>query len=495
MDKIRSLKLWLFFFLYTAAVSAFVQIVLLPYILPNLHAGNGLLNSSYDSIAFHHIAVDLANKIRIQGWSAWGLRPAGQGPASIASIFYFFIWPDPRIFIPFQAAFHASAALILVKLLNLFMKNRTKVILCVLPFLVFPSNLLWTAQVHKDSYSILGVFLILYSMVSLSIHKNLRNSNWYLIILRSIIFYITGVLLIWIVRPYMLSIIEPIVGLFVVLLFLTFLIGIFKKKMSWQKTMLILLSVLLTFFILTPIKTNLNFADLKESISVSGSEEAPIVVVKEEAKVAVVRDEVRRKISKPITKIIQVKRKKVKQNYDIENHWKRSLWIPSFIENKLYVLAQIRRGYRLSYVAAKSNLDLDIGFNSVKSILLYVPRAAQIAFLAPFPNQWFGDASCAANLLLRKISILEMVVIYFALLFLPYAIWYWRKRIEIWIIFIFCVYMILVHGLVICNVGTLYRMRYPYITILVALGVAGFIVFREWQKIKREERRNKRAIK
>jgi len=550
MNKLKDLELWSLFFLYTVGVSAFVQMVLLPYILPHLHAGNGLLISSYDSIGFHHIAVDLANKIQAQGWSAWELRPGGQGPSGVAAIFYFLIFPDPRIFIPFQAALHASAALILFKLLNLFVKNQIKAILCILPFLVFPSNLLWTAQVHKDLYGILGFFLILYSIVSLFQLKNLRDKKWYLIIFRLVIFYIMGVLLIWIVRPYMLSIIEPIVGLFIFLLFLVFLIGIFKKEISWQKILFILLLIALTFLILRPIKTNLEYADFKEDVSVlkdagetaedvaedevweyitieeereefemeevvqptviaepvvekpSVKKETPIVAVKKEVPVEVVavqpvvvarslRPLIEQKISRPKIRKIKVKVRKLIKNSDIENYWKRSSWIPSFIENKFYTLAQIRRGYRLGYVAAKSNLDTNIGFNSVKKVFFYLPRAAQIVFLAPFPNQWFGDASCAANSLLRKISILEMVIIYFTLIFLPYAIWYWRKRIEIWIIFLFCTYMMLVYGSVICNVGTLYRMRYGYITVLVALGIAGLLAFIDqlvvWKKRKRRK--------
>ncbi|OIO34510.1 MAG: hypothetical protein AUJ70_00930 [Candidatus Omnitrophica bacterium CG1_02_40_15] len=94
---------------------------------------------------------------------------------------------------------------------------------------------------------------------------------------------------------------------------------------------------------------------------------------------------------------------------------------------------------------------------------------------------------------MRKISAFEMAVVYFALIFLPYAIWYWRKRIEIWIIFIFCIYMMLVYGLVVCNIGTLYRMRYVYITTLVALGIAGFIASLGQLKIKREYWKNKCA--
>ena len=51
--------------------------------------------------------------------------------------------------------------------------------------------------------------------------------------------------------------------------------------------------------------------------------------------------------------------------------------------------------------------------------------------------------------------------------------------------------MTIVYGLVVCNVGSLYRMRYGYITILVALGIAGFITLVE--RLKKRGAREKQA--
>ena len=47
----------------------------------------------------------------------------------------------------------------------------------------------------------------------------------------------------------------------------------------------------------------------------------------------------------------------------------------------------------------------------------------------------------------------------------------------------FCIYMMLTYGLVVCNIGSLYRLRYVYITTLAAVGIAGFIAFFEDIKI------------
>ena len=67
-------RLWLLFFAYAAIVALLVQLVLLPYVLPGLHAGNGLLIGG-DWIGFHHQAAELADQVRANGWSAWRLRP------------------------------------------------------------------------------------------------------------------------------------------------------------------------------------------------------------------------------------------------------------------------------------------------------------------------------------------------------------------------------------------------------------------------------------
>ncbi|MDD5120692.1 MAG: hypothetical protein PHR84_05225 [Candidatus Omnitrophica bacterium] len=520
MNKLNTFKLWLIFFFYAFLISAFVQIVLLPYIFPNLHAGYGLLKSSFDSIGFHQIAVDLAEKIHIHGWSVWQLKPSGQSPAGIGSIFYFFILPDPRILIPFSAALHASAALVLVGLLDLFLKNKTKAILCVLPFLVFPSNFQWTAQWHRDGFSILGIFLILQGIVLSASPELYKQRNWLFINCRLIVFYICGFILIWFARAYILVVIDLFIKLFFSILFLIYLMKAFKGEIPWQKVLFVLFFMLLIIIVLGRLKTNLNPVGFEDSATAPDSKEweveekyetkempespaaAPYIAeksvdsegviltavnkdntyqeeskFKEDTVIAIPKDLPLQTISKPLTRKSEVKVNTLIRNDLIKFHWKRSFWLPLFFEKKAYSLALAREGFRLSGPQAKSNIDSNISFGNVKGILAYLPRAAQIVFLAPFPNQWLQEGSHPGNTLMRRMAAYEMIAVYLILLFLPYALWHWRKRIEIWIIFLFCTYIMLMHGLVVCNVGSLYRMRYPYIMTLVSLGIAGFIVF------------------
>lgn len=66
-----------------------------------------------------------------------------------------------------------------------------------------------------------------------------------------------------------------------------------------------------------------------------------------------------------------------------------------------------------------------------------------------------------------------MIVVYFSLLFFPVFFWYRRKRIEPYLIAVFALGMMYIYSLSTPNVGTLYRVRYGYLMLLVAMGLQG----------------------
>ena len=104
---------------------------------------------------------------------------------------------------------------------------------------------------------------------------------------------------------------------------------------------------------------------------------------------------------------------------------------------------------------------------------------------------WLGEGSYKHRTWMRRVAAAEMIGLYFFLPFLIFSLWHWRKRPEVWMIMIFSFGMILLLSLVICNIGTLYRMRYGYIMILMALGIAGFIKLYEELNHVRNSRNNK----
>jgi len=135
----------------------------------------------------------------------------------------------------------------------------------------------------------------------------------------------------------------------------------------------------------------------------------------------------------------------------------------------------MRDRYRNHKPEARSNIDLDVSFSSAADAIKYIPRALQIGILAPFPNHWYAEGSSSLTTLIRRINALEMFVIYFALICLSYGWWIWRRNPRLYLVLGFSLGMILTYALVVVNIGTLTRMRYGFIMILVAFGIAGLL--------------------
>ncbi len=195
----ESKKLWLTAFLYTILTGLFVQMILLPHIAPSWHAGNGLMKGM-DAPSFHRIALELASSIRSDGWDVWELKPGGQVVSEVAAIFYLLIYPAPWSVLPLNAFLNASATVCLYALLHLLTESRRKSLISTLPFIFFPSALLWNTQFHNENYAIPGVFFILYgwALVLKKEEASFRKD------IAAIIFIAVGSLLLGLVRDYIL---------------------------------------------------------------------------------------------------------------------------------------------------------------------------------------------------------------------------------------------------------------------------------------------------
>ena len=85
--------IWGVVFLYVCVLGLFVQLLLLPHLLPALHAGDGLFVGMPDCKGLHQEAVAMAERIKVLGWKEWELRPDGGGPpVGIATIMYVLTW-------------------------------------------------------------------------------------------------------------------------------------------------------------------------------------------------------------------------------------------------------------------------------------------------------------------------------------------------------------------------------------------------------------------
>lgn len=460
--KIKSLAgsdtgLFILFFLYTAGVAFAIQLVLLPYVFPKWHAGNGLLIGG-DWIHFHELAVNMADKIHHFGWSSWNINPEGQTPAGIAAAIYALTVSKPWVLIPLNAFLHASSALIIVKMMRRFLPVGNYAVYCALPFLFYPSAATWYAQIHRDGMSILGALLVLYGWIIFSEWRGYGTQRSWRTIIRIFAYIACGIFLMGISRPYMLIMIK-VISLLILMVFTGIVFfstsrkeyslknNLFSLIISWM----IMPFIIFTSQLVTPEK--FAAASTLNSLTITGS------------------------ITDTITDTITGSSYLPEDFPDpggLDHNWEKAFWLPDNIDNKFKTLSLARDGFRLSKPDAPSNIDVKVKFSSASEILEYLPRAAQIALLAPFPNQWLKQGSLASNTIMRKISALEMVGVYFSLVFLPYAIRKWCNRPSFWIIILFCLFFLLLYSIVIMNVGTLYRSRYVFVMLMSALGLAGF---------------------
>ena len=115
-------------------------------------------------------------------------------------------------------------------------------------------------------------------------------------------------------------------------------------------------------------------------------------------------------------------------------------------------------------------------FNSVTDIVLYLPRALQIGYLAPFPDMWFTDGTGPGSVVMRKLVAFEMMIVYIVL-FLSVLSWIIKYRISVNInvmlvaVVLVASALIAVYSIAIPNVGTLYRMRMAPWHLLLGFGM------------------------
>jgi len=444
-------------FLYILLIGLFVQLFLLPVLFTNWHGGDGLLIGG-DWLDYQKVALELTSKIEIEGWSAWVLAPHGQAPAGIAAAIYTLTGINkPWIILPLNAALHASSAIVLMLIVTNVTGTARLSVWPVLPFIFFPTALLWNTQIHKDGFFILGSYIFLYGFILLT----QINEHRYLYRIGSgFCLFLAGIGLIWIVRPYgveMVVYISLALALFSTIFLLT---GLDKNR----KILFNIVVIWLAIFIAMPLTQT---GAHHEYVEVDHAELGTVESVK-----PLTERTVEEKIDLEKQQYYQKEMLSVEEEKLI---WVHSTILPVFVDEAIYTMAVMRDRYRNHKPEARSNIDLDVSFNSAADAIKYIPRALQVGILAPFPNHWYAEGSSSLTTLIRRINALEMFLIYCALIFMFYGWWIWRRNPQFYLAFGFSLGMILTYALVVVNIGTLTRMRYGFIMILVAFGIAGLL--------------------
>lgn len=427
-------------FLWSLLTGLFIQKVLLVYIFPAMNAGSGILVGT-DGISFHQLAVDLAAQIDTRGWSAWTLCPQGQPVAGILAIFYALFTPQPWVILPWNALLHALAARYLILILLKFFPNKNKAYLAVLPFAFFFSAFTWTAQMHNENYAVLGSILLMYSAVSASEPlKEHRLSHVTAVIIPGMI----GALLVLMVRTYMYEMLFVFSTFALLLHFLLRVIKFIFHKLDSRILIKQVLPILL--FVLVQIGM--------VTVNISSIKPQPIRLAPTAETAA--------SGTQP-------------SNLPQQLQWDASAWLPAFVDQKILQMVSMRTHQLAFFPDGATNIDQDVAFTNALDVMRYLPRAMQIGFLSPFPQDWLSSGSKITSRSMRLVTMGEMIIAYAALI--PLLLWISRNMQHapaatfVWI----CCAMITTYAIGMPNIGTIYRFRYVFYTPLVGIGLAALL--------------------
>jgi len=135
-------------------------------------------------------------------------------------------------------------------------------------------------------------------------------------------------------------------------------------------------------------------------------------------------------------------------------------------------IAAARFDFNNSYAGSGSLIDGDVYFHSFKDVLSYLPRALAIGLWAPFPNMWFG-AGKHVGIAGRLLSGGETLFMYLCGLLALVAVWRAPHRLANWLLLSIYALGVTGLGLVVSNIGALYRVRYLFLILLIVLAVKG----------------------
>lgn len=461
------LSAFLVFFSYCVAASAAIQFFVLPVLLPSLHAGHGLLAGG-DYPGLHDIARRMALRISQDGWSAWELMPEGQSPAGLASIFYALTVSEPWTLIPVNAALHAMGGVIVMRLVQFLGADTISMLLCGALYVFLPSSMQWVSQIQKDSYYFTGMLLFLLGCV-----VTVRAADGEVPF--SGMFY--GLALIALgmgfscmVRLYALRFFALAALLFAVVV-LPYLVSAFRSgRVPGVRVLFVCCTLLL---VVLSVKL--------ESTQGRLSVEMPFTRAESIAKYGADYDPPEYKEGLPQARNLA--------ETSAMMIWNKNKHLPAPIENAFLSLSVARFGWiGSSYSSAGSMIDRDIQFDSAADVVLYLPRALQIGLFAPFPQHWLAEGKAPGGSLMRRMVGLEMTLLYLLLLIgLPLAVFQWGRRIEFWMIVTFLVPIITLYAYIVPNLGTLYRLRYGFLTALAAIGLAAITLSYQRFKKNREQ--------
>ena len=393
-----------------------MQKIIIP-MLPAIHAGDGLIKG--DALVFHQMAVELSNHIVVGGLSEWSLVPGGGATANVGilSIIYTLLGPNPVWFIPLNAIFHALGATLILGIGKFLLVEggKTAGIIAGTIFLMSPSSLVWVSQNHKDAFLITGFLLLLVSFIKIFDNPS-RKSRVALAMVTAL-----GSLLVIIMRPHMMLVYSIAFGAaFLLVIFCISINGALKVQTIFSGMFLV--AILAGFSFIAPKSSELSDISLAFEVN--------------------------------------------------DWSWQSTEWLPDIIDRTLERVSFIRKHFSSYGMASGANsmMDSEINPMNFSEAIAYLPRAFWVGILAPFPNTWQ-----TLDTLPALVSAIEMLVFY---LMLPGTLILIRYKPSpgLFVCLIVAASVIVVLSYTSPNLGTLHRIRYGPMFVLMVAGVCGWVL-------------------
>ena len=413
-------KTLILFGIYFLIGSLSFKFLILPF-LPNLNGGNGLLKG--DSVVFHQAALGLSQNVLSHGWRAWTLFPGVHSfNVGLLGALYVFFGPSPLVILPFNIAAQILTAYLIYRIgRRLWPGNIGEIggIIGACLFVLFLSPLVWFSQIHKDTFVLPAVLIILLGFFTI-LNSQLTNKAFFKVCLAGV----GALAVIFLMRPN-----------YYCLIFSAFLI----------------LSLLVLVFFGVFRRGPAVFGKMRQSFLFVGAVSAFSLCT----------------LALPSS---YLRSEFTVSSADVGFVWDKSSSVPPLIDQYLEKVSCLRAHFinHSISVGAGSGIDLEAKPKNAAEVFAYLPRAMWIGLFAPFPSQWLEKMSA-----IRLVSSVETFLWY---LFSPGVVYLAIRKPSpaFWAGTIFCLGMITLFSYVNPNLGTLYRVRFGFWFFFLTCGAVGW---------------------
>ena len=150
-------------------------------------------------------------------------------------------------------------------------------------------------------------------------------------------------------------------------------------------------------------------------------------------------------------------------------------------EKIAFRIGSARYDFNVSYPESGSSIDRGVELRNFKDVIAYLPRAFTVGFWSPFPATWMS-AGKQVGRAGRLLSGAETLFIYLCQLLALVALWRAPRSLANWLLVSIAAFGMIALGLIVSNVGTLYRFRYLFWIMLIILAAKGFdSLLRMWR--------------